>query len=150
MNEINEQFLFPLWGHTITEQKIDPTSNSIHFTLFATDGGKEIRTQVDIENIRMFCYGTDECYNGGSSFPESAYDGAWSEVTEIEAAKPGLANVKVHFNYSKKVPSPYFSADQNIVIDFPNAVLTVSAEKVIINGTCFVWSSKHGHFERQG
>lgn len=152
MDEINAQFLFPLWGHTITEQKIDLASKSIHFTLVATDDGVEVRNQIDIENIRMFCYGTDECCvredsrDTDCSFPESHHEGTWNEITEIEAAVSGLANVKVYFNYSKNVPSPYFNVDQNIVIDFPDAILTVSAKKIIINGVCFVWNTEDGSF----
>ncbi len=159
MGDINQDFLFPIWGSEITDCKIDVIHHAMHFTLSAADDKGEVHTQIDIYNIRMFCYGHDACYHKEDPrhyfaspgykeepYPESFHDGTWLEMTEIETAKPGQANVKVYFNYSENVPSPYFNADQNIVIDFPNAVLTVAAEKIVVNGKRFIWSQEQGTF----
>ncbi len=152
MEDINQEYLYGLWAHEIKEYKIDLVHNAMHFKLFAVTNDGEIHTQIDIYNVRMFCFGDDACYGDGAygedggSFPESTFDGNWTEFTEIEAAKPGLANVKVYFNYSKNVPSPYYSADQNILIELPNGNLTISAEIIAINGKRFRWRQEQGTF----
>lgn len=193
MDDINQQHLFPLWGHAIIDYKIDLVSNSIHFKLFAraieneTGAAKEIWTQIDIYNVRMFCYAHDTCYNRENDpqyvsfshqekcYPESFFGpvdvpdrmfvedfpeflkehiraGKYLELEEIQAAEPGEANVKVFFKFNcalMEVPSPYYNADQNIVIDFTNSALTISAEKIVINGNCFIWNQEAGTFLRE-
>lgn len=182
MDDINQRFLYPLWGSSVIEHKIDLISKSIHLKLFTQNGEKEWWTQIDIYNVRMFCYGYDTCYNKEdaryyscspnykeepfpNSFPEveiipdTAFDesfpeflketvrsGRWLGLEEIETAKPGEANVKVFFNYSPHGPSPYYHADQNLVIEFPDSILTVSAEKMEINGNWFIWDQEAGAF----
>jgi len=158
MDNIDQDYLYHLWAHEIKEYTIDLVHNAMHFKLFAmkTDSKGEIHTQIDIYNVRMFCFGGDECYgdsacgDDGGAFPESNFDGNWSEFTEIETAQPGSANVKVCFNYSENVPSPYYSADQNIVIELPNGTLTMSAELIVINGKRFRWRQSQGAFVPEG
>lgn len=174
MDDINQQFLGPLWGYTIVDYKIDLRYNSIHFKLYAGDNGGTWR-QVDIYNVRMFSFATDDCYGDRaeqSGFPESfreredipdrcfgegyadflkefAYSGTNLMLEEIQAAEPGEANVKVFFKFNgawRGVPSPYYNADQNIVIDFTASALTISAEKVVVDGHWFLWNREKGAF----
>lgn len=174
MDDINQQFLGPLWGYTIVDYKIDLRYNSIHFKLYAGDNGG-IWHQVDIYNVRMFSFATDDCYGDRaerSGFPESfrewedipdrcfaegyadflkefAYSGTNLMLEEIQAAEPGEANVKVYFKFNcarQEVSSPYYNADQNVVIDFTASALTISAEKVVVDGHWFLWNREKGAF----
>lgn len=172
MDDINQQFLFPLWASTVADYKIDLRYNSIHFKLHVVDDGRETWSQIDIFNVRMFSFATDDCYGDRaerSGFPESfreyeviplgeefpdwhkedIYHSRWLGMEGIQAAEPGEANVKVFFKFNcaqQEVPSPYYNADQNIVIDFTDSALTISAEKVVVDGHWFLWSREKGAF----
>lgn len=162
MSDINQDYLYPLWGSELKDYQFDVTHNAMHFKLLSVNKEGETHTQIDIYNIRMFCFGDYSCYEDracgedGGSFPNSEFDGDWNEFTEIETAQPGQANVKVFFDYSatypssNKVPSPYFNADQNIVINFPDAILTISAEILVINGKRFRWNQAQRTFVLEG
>lgn len=193
MDDINRQHLFPLWGSSILDYKIDLVSNSIHFKLYYEDSEREtsatkgIWTQIDIYNVRMFCYTHNTCYNregdpqsgsfshqeecypesflGPVDVPDHMFDEGFPEflkehvragknilMEEIQATEPGEANVKVSFKFKCalfEVPSPYYNADQNIVIDFTDSALTISAKKIVINGNCFIWNQEAGTFLRE-
>lgn len=171
MDDIGQQLLSSLWGYTVVDYEIDLRYHSIHFKLYGGDNSDGIWHQVDIFNVRMFSYGTDDCYDDraeGASFPESfreykvvplaedypdflkedVYHARYLGLEEIETAKPGQAKVKVYFNFNGpiQVPSPYYSADHNIVIDFTDSALTISAEKLVVDGHWFTWDREEGAF----
>lgn len=150
MDNVNQQ-LYSLWGHEIESYRFDLVSRSIHFQLIAKyKNGEIIRTQIDVEKIRMFCFGDIFCCSKENDFPTPP-DGTWAEFTEIEAYNSGQANVKVYFNYShsKEAPSPYLDVEQNLVIEIVDAILTVSAERIVINGDRFIWNQEAGAFLRE-
>lgn len=174
MNALNEQYLYPLWGNIVIDYKMDLVAHSMHFTLYAgAVKGPGTFTQIDIYNIRMFCYAEDSCSQGripkadadlfpgpcdrtdlteldfSELVPGVPYNGLWISLEEIEAARPGQAKVDVFFDFHPDVPvpSPFYRSDQNIVIEFADSAMTLSAEKIAVNGKYFRWNQERGTFE---
>lgn len=149
MDEIS-QLLCSLWGSEIETYKFDFVSRTIDFQLITRHvNGESIRNQLQIKHIRMFCFGDMFHCKKELSFPIPP-NGSWSEVTEIETSRPGNASVKVFFNSSKNVSSPYFNVEQNLVIEIVDTILTISAEIIEIDGKRYIWNQDTGSFKRQG
>lgn len=149
MDKFN-QLLCSLWGSEIETYKFNLVPREIDFQLITRHmNGESIRTQLQIKNIRMFCFGDMFHCKKEHSFPIPP-SGTWSELTEIESSEPGNASIKVYFNSSKNVPSPYFDVEQNLIIEIVDAILTISAGKIVINEQSFIWNQDKGCFEGDG
>ena len=70
MDDLNQNYLYPIWGSRVTKHTVDFASHSMHFELYANNDGREVRTQNDIYNVRMFCYGNDTCCQDIKTFGE--------------------------------------------------------------------------------
>lgn len=131
-----DQLLDSLSGSLVENYQFKLADRSIHFQLVTKQvDGTNIETQIEFSNVRMFCFGDIFECNCPNSFPDS-YDEDWIECDDIVAFQQGEARTKVYFAKSEDA---YFNTEQNFAMDIIGGTLTISAEKISVNGTCFVW-----------